>query len=323
MTPNIYYQVLKQYQAAQLLFQAIKLDIFSCLDKFATAIEIAKQTESDEQNMELLLLALLSYGYIEKQNNRYRNTKAGATYLSKRSPLYIGHTILFRKAMTSLSDIGTKVKNGSEKQVGIGYDFSTLAEVTAPEMYATGRVDSFIAEIKTIFTDMTRQYKMLDLGGGSGILAIEFAKIYFDSKAYVFEFPNVAVTTKKIITENNMEHSVSVLAGDFNNDEIGGPYDLVVASGILDFATDDLDGFMGKISEALLDNGYFLLIGRCSDTGGYPQEDILNWLSGYMDGVKPPPTKIRVETALSKAHFVPVRTIQSGRFQGFLYKKAA
>jgi hypothetical protein len=321
ITPNIYYEVLNQYQSAQLLFEAIKLDVFSYLDKPTTAKEIANETGYDEQNVELLLLALSSCSYIDKENNSYCNTKAGVEYLSRKSPNYIGQTIIFRETMTSLSDIGIKVKHGSEKEAGIGYDFATLAEVTVPEMYATGRVENFVSEIKTIFTDRTKQYKILDLGGGSGILAIEFTKNYPYSKAYVFEFPNVAVTTKKIITQHDMGDRVSILTGDFNTDKIGSSYDMVIASGILDFTTDDLDSFMSKISESLLDKGYLLLIGRYSDTEGYTQENILGWLSGYMDGIKPSPTRSRVENALSKAQLQLVRSIQSGRFQGYLYKK--
>ena len=321
ITPNVYYQILNQYQTAQLLFEAIKLDVFSHLDSPTTAMEIANKTGYDEKNIELLLLALSSCSYIDKVNNSYCNTKTGQEYLSKKSPHYIGHTILFRETMTSLSDIGNKVIHGFEKQLGIGYDFATLAEVTVPEMYATGRVENFVTEIKTIFTDTTRQYKILDLGGGSGILAIEFVKNFPNSQAYVFEFPDVAVTTKKIITKHNMGQSVSTLAGDFNTDDIGDSYDMIIASGILDFATDDLEGFMAKISEALLEDGYLLLIGRYSETEGYTQDNILAWLSGYMNGIKPPPTRSRVETALKKAQLQIVCSIESGRFQGYLYKK--
>lgn len=321
ITPNIYYQVLNQYRAAQLLFEAIKLDIFSHLDNPTTAGEIANKTGYDEQNIELLLLALSSCSYIDKVNNSYCNTKTGQEYLSKKSPHYIGQTILFRETMTSLSDVGDKVRHGSEKQVGIEYDFATLAEVIVPEMYATGRMENFVTEIKTTFADTSKQYKILDLGGGSGIMAIEFIKNFPNSQAYVFEFPNVAVTTKKIITKHNMGQRVSVLSGDFNIDEIGGSYDMVIASGILDFATDDLDGFIAKISASLLENGYLFLIGRYSDTEGYTQDNILGWLSGYMNGIKPPPTRNRVETALKKAQLQLVRRVQSGPFQGYLYKK--
>jgi cyclopropane fatty-acyl-phospholipid synthase-like methyltransferase len=111
------------------------------------------------------------------------------------------------------------------------------------------------------------------------------------------------------------------LPGDFHTDDIGNSYDLIVASGILNFVTTNFDRFIGKIANALSTNGYFLLIGRFSETEGYPQENILNWLWGYMNGISPPPTREKVETALSKASMKFVRQVQSGRFDGLLYQR--
>lgn len=321
ITPNIYYRILEQHQVAQLLFEAIQLDIFSYLDSPTRGSEIVKKTGYDQQNTELLLLALSSCGLIIEKDKGYCNTESGKAYLSKKSPHYIGQTILFRESMTSLQGIETLVKHGSKEDAPINYDFAKLAEVTAPEMYATGRVDNFISEIKSIFTDEAQAYRMLDLGGGSGILAIEFAKNYPKSKAYVFEFPDVAPVTEKIIAKHSVQQQVSVLEGDFNTDGIGDNYNLIVASGILDFTTDDLDSFISKIAMALSTDGYFLLVGRCTITEGYPRENILSWLSGYMNDIKPPPTQSRLEEVLEKAQLQFVRLIQSGRFQGILYKK--
>ncbi len=323
ITPDSYYQVLRQYQSAQLLFEAIKSDVFSYLDGPASAKEIAEKTGYCEKNIELLLLALFSCGYIEKQDNYYYNTKEGTAYLSKSSPYYLGKTILFREEMTTLYNLADKVKCDLNNTYTSGscYDFSSLAEVTVPEMYATGRVKSFIDEVKNVFTNSSAQLKMLDLGGGSGVFAMEFAKHYPNSKAYVFEHPSVANTTSRIISNHKIENRVSVLTGDFNTDDIGESYNLIVASGILDFTTEDLNNFMKKIAVALLDDSYFLLVGRYSDTESYPKENILSWLSGYMNGIKPPPTKKQVDFALNNSNLKAVHAIQSGQFLGCLYKK--
>ena len=321
ITPDNYYQVLRQYQSAQLLFEAIKSDVFSYLDTPASAKEIAEKTGYCERNIGLLLLALSTCGYIEKQDNYYCNTKEGSAYLSKSSPYYLGKTILFREEMTTLSNLADKVTCGLNDTSGSFYDFSSLAEVTVPEMYATGRVKGFIDETKNIFTDSSAQLKMLDLGGGSGVFAMEFAKHYPNSNAYVFEHPSVAKTTSRIISNHKMETRVSVIAGDFNTDDIGESYHLIVASGILDFTTEDLNNFMKKLAAAILDDSYFLLVGRYSETENYPKENILSWLSGYMNGIKPPPTKKQVDLALNNSNLKTVHAIQTGRFPGCLYKK--
>lgn len=318
-----YYNILYQYQSAQLLYEAIKLDIFSFTDSPVTSKELSAATGYNERNLELFLLALSSCGHLVKDGDNYRNTKSSAEYLSKASPHYIGEAIIFRETMTSLCGIGEKIRRGTGTQLRYNYDFAALARVTVPEMYATGRVKAFLAEVNSIFPEPSHGLRMLDLGGGSGILAIEFAKHYPNSQAYVFEHPSVAQTTKEIIAEHAAQKRVSVLSGDFNTDDLGACYDLVVASGILDFAAGDLSLFIEKIANSLSENGYLLLVGRYSETGGYPQKNILSWLSGYMNGIAPPPTKKRVEAALSKARLSFVHGVDSGRFQGDLYQKEA
>jgi hypothetical protein len=321
INPNVYYQILNQYQAAQLFYEAIQLDIFSYLNNMVTAKEMAAQTDYDAKNLELLLLALAACGYIEKHDASYKNTEQGTEYLSKTSPHYLGEAILFRKEMTSLNDIGDKIRGVRQSPSRLFYDFPTLARVTVPEMYATGRVEAFNAAVNELFPETFSTLKMLDLGGGSGVLAIEFSKAYPNSSAYVFEYPSVAEIAKEIVVKYNAENNVSILCGDFNTDDVGNSYDLIVASGILNFVSTNLEKFMEKIANALSANGYFLLIGRFSETEGCPQENILGWLHGYMNGISPPPTRKRVETALNKACMEFVSQVQSGRFEGLLYQR--
>lgn len=317
-----YYDLLTTYQSAQLLFAAIRLDIFSQTDRPVTSQELAAITGYQQRNLEFLLLALTSCGHLEQQGEHYCNTKASAEYLSKASPHYIGETLLFREEMTSLQGMEEKVRWGPEtQQPHHDYNFAALARVVVPEMYATGRVQAFQSEVTSIFPDPSASLRMLDLGGGSGILAIEFARQYPDSEAYVFEHPSVAPTTEEIIAEHAAKHRVSVLAGDFNTDDIGSGYDFIVASGILDFATNDLQAFLAKIADALSDQGYLLLVGRYAQADSPPTQNIVSWLSGYMAGVNPPPLKEQVEAALEKTQLSHVRTVDSGRFQGTLYQK--
>ena len=168
LKPNIYYKTILQYREAELLFEALKLDIFSYLDEPTTLEEFLKSTNYDKENTKYFLSALLSCGYIEKNNLTYCNTKCSKLYLSKNSSKYIGKAILFREKLGSISNIGDKVKDNSLGQ-NDKLDFSELAEIVHDEMYVTGRVDDFNREIKQLFFDKYRNYKVLDLGGGSGV----------------------------------------------------------------------------------------------------------------------------------------------------------
>ena len=89
LKPNIYYKTILQYREAELLFEALKLDIFSYLDEPTTLEEFLKSTNYDKENTKYFLSALLSCGYIEKNNLTYCNTKCSKLYLSKNSSNYI------------------------------------------------------------------------------------------------------------------------------------------------------------------------------------------------------------------------------------------
>ncbi|HEO5860633.1 TPA: class I SAM-dependent methyltransferase [Streptococcus agalactiae] len=320
LKPNIYYKTILQYREAELLFEALKLDIFSYLDEPTTLEEFLKSTNYDKENTKYFLSALLSCGYIEKNNLTYCNTKCSKLYLSKNSSKYIGKAILFREKLGSISNIGDKVKDNSLGQ-NDKLDFSELAEIVHDEMYVTGRVDDFNREIKQLFSDKYRNYKVLDLGGGSGVLSIEFIRNFPNSTAYVFETSEVACISKKIIEKNDMQDKIFVLEGDFNVDAIGDGYDLIIASGIFNFVNMDITEFICKLSDALVLNGYLLIIGSFFENEEYHKEHILNWLKGYINGMKPAPKKSEIEQSMQKANLSLEKRIKVGLFAGELRRK--
>lgn len=320
LKPNIYYKTILQYREAELLFEALKLDIFSYLDEPTTLEEFLKSTNYDKENTKYFLSALLSCGYIEKNNLTYCNTKCSKLYLSKNSSKYIGKAILFREKLGSISNIGDKVKDNSLGQ-NDKLDFSELAEIVHDEMYVTGRVDDFNREIKQLFSDKYRNYKVLDLGGGSGVLSIEFIRNFPNSTAYVFETSEVACISKKIIEKNDMQDKIFVLEGDFNVDAIGDGYDLIIASGIFNFVNMDITEFICKLSYALVLNGHLLIIGSFFENEEYHKEHILNWLKGYINGMKPAPKKSEIEQSMRKANLSLEKRIKVGLFAGELRRK--
>lgn len=222
--------------------------------------------------------------------------------------------------MGSISNIGDKVKDNSLGQ-NDKLDFSELAEIVHDEMYVTGRVDDFNREIKQLFSDKYRNYKVLDLGGGSGVLSIEFIRNFPNSTAYVFETSEVACISKKIIEKNDMQDKIFVLEGDFNVDAIGDGYDLIIASGIFNFVNMDITEFICKLSDALVLNGYLLIIGSFFENEEYHKEHILNWLKGYINGMKPAPKKSEIEQSMQKANLSLEKRIKVGLFAGELRRK--
>jgi hypothetical protein len=94
------------------------------------------------------------------------------------------------------------------------------------------------------------------------------------------------------------------MEGDFNKDGIGEDYDLIIASGVLDFAKDYLDSFLEKLKHALSANGYlYIVTHEVSEDYQNPPESILGWLSSHLDGLDLLLTKNTIEKALMKHGF--------------------
>lgn len=317
--PQRYYQIMQNYQEAQLLFAALRLNIFSHLDTPASANMVAKALNCNVSKINLLLLALEASKLIVKFENFYVNTADTKAFLSQNSALYLGEALLFREKMTSLDNLDAVLKEDFSPK-STQYDFSTLARISVPELYAL-RITPFISQMKALFPNAQQPLNLLDLGGGAGILSVEFTKHFSNSKATIFEISTVAKIAKEVVSQHNVQQHVRVVAGDFNTDTLGGPYDLIIASGIFNFVDGDISRFIQKLSASLSANGYLLIIGQFPECEGAVPDNILAWLSGFLNGTPLPPSQQTLSQALKKAGLNAVNTLKGTFFNGEIYQK--
>jgi hypothetical protein len=284
-----YYSKMHEYREAQLLLSGIRLKVFSFLSTPKTAAKIADQLNYDSRNLDIFLNSLAAIGLLESKNSKYKNTDSTNRLLNENSQMYIGDVILFREEMKSLKNLEERVKNGPdpkirEKKDGVGlYDFYKLAKLTRKEMYL-GRVQNMLHLVEVLFK-RDRAFRVLDLGGGSGTLALEIAKNFPNSEVVIFEHSSVSPLPKALIKEEKLEDRASVIEGDFNVDSIGKGYDFVIASGVMDFARYYLEDVTFKLYNSLNDRGYLYVIthGVAEDYLS-PKESIVGWLSGRLNG---------------------------------------
>ena len=318
-SPKRYYKVMHNYQEAQLLFAAIRLNIFSYLDTPQTAQAVAEAINCDKHQMELMLLSLVSCGLVNKQEEYFRNTPETRNFLSRNSNVFLGDTLLFREKMTSLGQLEQKIKSESSVN-NETYDFSELARLSIPEMYS-GRVQAFINQVNKLFPDHNECLNILDLGGGAGILDVELIKHYPNSKATVMETPDVSKVTREIVEKYGAQQKVQVISGDFNHDPFGGLYNIIIASGVLNFVEGDLTDFIKKVSDSLENGGYLFIIGQFADEKDAVPANMLSWLSGFMDGIPLPPGAQDIETALQTCGLAPIDRVKVAMFEGYIYRK--
>ncbi len=301
-------EVTHQLLQAQLIYAAIRLDVFSYLQRPKTALAFSHETGYDHRNSELLLNALASTDLITKTDEHFLNAPDTDLYLNKSSDLYLGEYLLFWYQMKDLSQLEERVRFGpthrsfADPLGSDSYDFHKMGEVSKIHMY-TGRAQTFMTAMQLIFEKNT-PLRAIDLGGGSGVLAIELAKFFPAAKAIVFDQPEVITVADEGIEENHLQQQLETRTGNFITDDFGSHYDLVIASGILDFCG-DLDQMLARIYAAMNTGGYLYVdTHRINDSFTAPSQTVIGFLATHLDGLNILKTNTEILTAIEKAGFV-------------------
>jgi hypothetical protein len=307
-SPRKFLGMLQQYKETQLLLAGIQLRVFDHLRYYTSPEKIACETGYDERNLALFLNSLAAIGLLEKKQQEFQNTPETELYLNQNSPCYLGEYLTFWNTMTGLEQVEERVRLGADPAIQKQnqgkelFDFQKLARLTAVEA-RTGRIQSFLQAAAQLISP-TAPLRILDLGGGSGMMAIECIRQFPFASGVIFEQPGVADVPEELVAEGRLEHRLSILRGDFMVDPIGENYDLIIASGILDFASGKLQEMTTKIAQALTPSGYLYLAShKVSDDYLSPKEPIVGWLASHLAGLAILQTRSKIELALTHAGF--------------------
>ena len=89
MNPNTIREFAASFQKSRILLSGFELDVFTNIDESGTSNnQISTNLHLDQHACERLLNALVSLGFLTKQNDLYFNTEESFTYLSKKSSDY-------------------------------------------------------------------------------------------------------------------------------------------------------------------------------------------------------------------------------------------
>jgi len=108
--------------------------------------------------------------------------------------------------------------------------------------------------------------RMLDVGGGPGTYSLEWAKLHKHLKATVFDIPPVLEVAKDYIKKYGLEDRVDTKPGDFQTDDLGNGFDLVLLANVLHMYDEESGKtLIRKAFEALVPGGRIIIHGFCTD----------------------------------------------------------
>ena len=223
--PKPVLDLIEAFRHSKTLFTAEALGIFDRLhDHTAGAAELAETLALNAGALERLLDGCAALGLLAKENGIYRNQPVAEHYLYSDSPDTLsGYVRYSDEALFPMwSNLGDAVREGSPrwKQTfdidgaifGGFYRSDEAMRNFLRGMHGFGMLTS--PAVVGAF-DLSRFRQMVDLGGGTGHLAIAACQRYPELRAVVFDLPRVTVLARENIARSGVADRVDTCDGDF------------------------------------------------------------------------------------------------------------
>ncbi len=231
ITPEPIIQLASGFMAAKHLFVANEIGLFDKLALGPATLErLAELTGIGRARVRIFADALVAFGLIERQGNKYRNGLVAATFLGGEGPVDLRPLLRFwnhiaypmwmklEEAVRTGQAQGTMQLSGERQRI---FSEGVEAIQTPPAM-----------ALPTAY-DFNRHRRVLDLGGGTGSWLIALLRHYPSLEATLFELPNAAAVARQRLAGDPGGQRAQVVAGDFFKDSIPDGHDAILIANVM------------------------------------------------------------------------------------------
>lgn len=260
---------------------AIELGVLDALHDAACAEALAQRLRLHPVGTAQLLELLWSMGVLEhgghggddgkvEGGRTYRLAAGVRTYLTDSSELSCAKAWLFRqRSMRSFVDgLGEQVRHGPSAPKlplvddhgpsGGAAQWAAAARVQIAQEQRAVTVPAAV-EVMTRLPEFARAQRLLDLGGGPGLVAIALAERHPNLRGVVFDFPETVAVAAENVAARGLGNRLSTLGGNLAADDIGSDHDLIWCSSVLHFVP-DIEAALHKILAALCPGGVLVAV---------------------------------------------------------------
>ncbi|MDA0691621.1 MAG: methyltransferase [Nitrospinae bacterium] len=259
-------KLLSAYQPACVLMTANKLKVFDELKSPVTAKDVARKLSLSLKGTERLLNGLTAMGIVIKKNHAFHLPGEWQNYLTKDGDHSMQQWI---KLSADLLPVwlelpefirsGKMVKNIMEVLGNQPEEMRAFIDA----MHAKGLKATWMLARELPIGEAR---KMLDIGGGPGTYSLEWAKLHNHLHATVFDIPPVIAVAQDYIHRYRLEDRVNTQPGDFNKDDFGEGYDLILFANVIHMYGEDVGkNLIRKAQRALEPGGRIVIHGFCTD----------------------------------------------------------
>jgi SAM-dependent methyltransferase len=210
----------------QTLASAARLGVFTLLDRKGALArpQICSELGLSDQPVRILLLGCVALGLLEKDGDRYRNTKAARLFLSADHPKnilsiidwqhFINYRALyhFHDAILANANVGLAEFSGNESTL-----YGRLVHAPELEQIFQRAMQSISVQSNHLlakYMDFSSVRHLVDVGGGNGSNILELARHNPQLRASVFDSPSVCELARRNIAEHGQSDRLGAVPGD-------------------------------------------------------------------------------------------------------------
>jgi hypothetical protein len=231
--PSAILQTAFAFWSSKVLLTAVEMDVFTRLGRERLpGAELGAQLGLHPRGISDFFDALVAMKFLEREgsgpNARYGNTPAGALYLDRKSPRYIGGIMemLNARLFRFWHDLPEALRTG-KPQNEIKHSQKPMFE----ELYSDlPRLEQFMGAMTGLSRlnfeafaerfDCTPFRTHCDVGGATGLLSIEVAKRHPHIRGISFDLPAVEPVARKCIAAAGLSDRIATASGDFFADPL-------------------------------------------------------------------------------------------------------
>jgi hypothetical protein len=278
LDPSNIMQTATGFWASKVLLTAVEFDLFTTLgDGSKTAAELGEQLEIHPRGWFDFFDALVALGFLDRDGDgtggQYSNTAETNAFLNKASPAYIGGLpeMLNARLFGFWNDLGNALKTGLPQSEVKVHGKPIFEELYASESQLgiflesmTGFQSANFLQLAESF-DFSRFNSVSDIGGALALLSRTVGARYNHLSFTTFDLPPVAPLAQKQIDAAGMADRITVISGDFFEDELPRA-DVITMGNILhDWNLEKKKLLISKAYDALPEGGAFIAVENLID----------------------------------------------------------
>jgi len=250
------------------MLTGMQLDVFTPLKAGPMSAEqIANAIGVQPSRLKQLLFSLVAAKLLTIDGELFSNTEETNHFLVRDSPSYIGDHVTYNPLRAPW---GTFLKTAESIRTGTPqekYDESKKSEEKLESIYRAWRPVAVRAgrELMRRY-DFSSYRTLLDVGGGSGGLAIAIVEACPQIQATVVDLPRLTPITRRLVNEAGTADRIQVVTADVVRGPLTGSFDVAVLRAFIQvLSPDEARQALKNVSAVINPGGAIYVLGHILD----------------------------------------------------------